>query len=215
MNIDWGFIFSVLTGVTAMIALVLTLVQIRLSNKQSLFDRRVKCYTIADGLINLYEQHKEILECNNNGEPIFSVGFVFGLFTNNAYLESIYEPIKQPLVEPGHTNFLIKCEELKQLALECELVFKGNPSKNISQFILSYENMLFKLYQYLIVLDNMRKYNKEIKASLEITQKAMNEPNQRKKLLDAYAEIKESYNLLDKNKSMKKLRKQIKLRFIL
>ena len=29
MNIDWNFIFSVLTGVTPVIALVLTLVQIK------------------------------------------------------------------------------------------------------------------------------------------------------------------------------------------
>lgn len=208
---DWNFLFSVITGVTAIIAIVLTIIQIQLSNKQNLFDRRLESYIKIDGLIQLYQENKNLIESNRKDEPIFSVDFEFLWLTNNTYLEEVCEAIKKPLEEPGHKKFLIKREELKKLAVEAELVFKGTTVANISRFILAYEHLLFRMCQYKILLENMREYSEKFKATLEEAQEVVSEPSHRRELLEAYTAIKLSYSQVLQDKTVEKLRRQIKL----
>ena len=86
---DWNFWLSLITGLTAVIALVLTLMQIRLSNKQSLFERRLECYLKIDGLMQLYKENQKLLETERKDEPLFAVDLEFLWLTNNTYLEEI------------------------------------------------------------------------------------------------------------------------------
>lgn len=83
MFIDWNILFSIITGLAAIIALVLTFIQIRLSNKQSLFDKRLECYLKIEGLIKLYENNRKLLEINRKDEPLFAVESEFLWLTNN------------------------------------------------------------------------------------------------------------------------------------
>lgn len=208
---DWNFWFSAVTGATAIIALILTFVQIRLSNKQSLFDRRLESYLKIDGLVQLYEENRNLLESNRKDEPIFTVDSEFLWLVNNTYLEEVGEAIKKPLEEPGHKRFLIKREELKKLAAETDLIFKGAEATDISVFILAYEQLLFRMYQYQILLGKLREYSEQFKATLEAAQKGVNELSYRKELLEAYSELKRVYSRIEKNNAMGKLKKQIKL----
>ena len=132
---DWNFWLSLITGLTAVIALVLTLMQIRLSNKQSLFERRLECYLKIDGLMQLYKENQKLLETERKDEPLFAVDLEFLWLTNNTYLEEASEAIKKPLENPEHKKFLVKREELKKLSAEAELIFKGRSAKTISCFI--------------------------------------------------------------------------------
>ena len=136
---NWNFWLSLITGLTAVIALVLTLIQIRLSNKQSLFERRLECYLKIDGLMQLYKENQKLLESERKDEPIFAVDLEFLWLTNNTYLEEASEAIKKPLKNPGHKKFLLKREELKKLSTEVELIFKGRAAKTISCFISDYD----------------------------------------------------------------------------
>lgn len=79
---DWNFWLSLITGLTAVIALVLTLMQIRLSNKQSLFERRLECYLKIDGLMQLYKENQKLLEAERKDEPLFAVDLEFLWLTN-------------------------------------------------------------------------------------------------------------------------------------
>lgn len=83
---DWNFWLSIVTVVAAVIALMQTKQQIKLSNKQHLFDKRVEQYLIAKGLIQLYENNDTILVFKEN-EPILSIDFIFMQMTNNTYME--------------------------------------------------------------------------------------------------------------------------------
>ena len=208
---DWNFWLSLITGLTAVIALVLTLMQIRLSNKQSLFERRLECYLKIDGLMQLYKENQKLLEAEQKDEPLFAVDLEFLWLTNNTYLEEASEAIKKTLENPEHKKFLVKREELKKLSTEAELIFKGRSAKTISCFISAYEQLLFKMYQYQILLNNMRNYSEQFKATLEMAQKGVNEIAYREKLLHAYANIKMVYLQVSQNHVMEKLKNQIKL----
>lgn len=59
---DWNFWFSVVTAMVAIVALIQTQQQIRLSNKQHLFDKRIENYLIAIGLIQLYLNNCSLFE---------------------------------------------------------------------------------------------------------------------------------------------------------
>lgn len=208
---DFDFWFSAITGTTAIIALILTFIQIRLSNKQSLFERRLECYLKIDGLMQLYKENQKSLEAERKDEPLFAVDLEFLWLTNNTYLEEASEAIKKPLENPGHKKFLIKREELKKLSTEVALIFKGRSAKTISYFISDYEQLLFKMYQYQILLNNMQNYSEQFKATLEMAQKGVNETAYRENLLNAYANIKMAYLQVTLNHAMEKIKKQIKL----
>lgn len=208
---NWNFWLSLITGLTAVIALVLTFIQIRLSNKQSVFNRRIECYLKIDGLMDLCKKNQKLLEKDREDKPIFAVDLEFLWLTNNTYLEEVSEAIKNPLENAGQKKLLVKLEELKKLALEVDLIFKGRKKSDFSFFILSYEQLLFKMYQYKILLAGLHKYSEQYHATLEDAQKALNEPNERKELLNAYAKLKKAYSRVEKNNSMERLKKQIQL----
>ena len=63
-----GIIFSVITSIIAIIALIQTNRQMKLSNKQQLFDRRLKIYITVHGLLELYKQNRHIFEMDKKNE---------------------------------------------------------------------------------------------------------------------------------------------------
>lgn len=84
---DWNFWCSIITAGVALIALFISCKQMALSNKQCLFERRLKAYMLVQGMIDLCREYlKGILTERNNG-PEYSVGFIFANLTNNSYLE--------------------------------------------------------------------------------------------------------------------------------
>ena len=101
MLTDWNFWFSVITAVVAVIALVQTKQQIKLSNKQHLFDKRVEHYLIAKGLIQLYESNKTLIIFKDD-TPVLAMDSIFAQMTNNVYLEKITDVISHPLEQPYH-----------------------------------------------------------------------------------------------------------------
>lgn len=83
MLTDTNFWFSVITACVAITALIQTQVQIRLSNKQHLFDKRVESYLIAIGLLRLYENNYSSFD--GQDEPFLAVDVQFSFFTNSTF----------------------------------------------------------------------------------------------------------------------------------
>ena len=138
--VDWNLFFSIITVIVAIIALFQTSHQIRLSNKQHLFDRRLKSYLRANGLVNLCKDNYIHLQSKNNEEPFFQNDTVFSLLTNNTYMYQQMEVLEHPLEQPYQVEFLKKCEELKNLSEELKLYFEGKASEQYSSFVFAYEN---------------------------------------------------------------------------
>lgn len=101
MHIDWNFVFTLVTAVVAIFAVIQTQQQIKLSNKQYLFDKRMEVYLVAMGLIELYRSNRSLFEEHDKNEPFLAIDFDFTFMTNNASLFQIANAIRKPLEDPG------------------------------------------------------------------------------------------------------------------
>lgn len=82
MLTDWNFWFSVVTAIIAIIAVLQTKAQIKMGNKQHLFNERVENYLIAEGFIRLYEDHQSQF-LTKRDEPEMAINLKFLWMTNN------------------------------------------------------------------------------------------------------------------------------------
>lgn len=208
MVIDWNFCFSVITAAVAVIALWQTHQQIKLGNKQHLFDKRTESYIIAEGLVQLYRNNCTRYDFEKD-EPIFAIDLEFKWLTNNSYLEQTSSVIDNPLNEPEHKFFLSKLEELKNVAARIELIFSGKESMALKDFVLRYQELLFTMYQYQILLKKMEKVSQG--KTLEETQKMFGERDYREKLLKVFERLNQTDINLKEENVMEKIKKQIKL----
>ena len=115
---DWDFWCSVITALTATLALVLSVRQISLSNKHQLFDRRMEAYMLTNGLIALCKDNYMWLSPKREQMPQFANDYIFIWLTNNTYMEKQADAIEHPLEQPFHKEFLQKREPAKQLLLK-------------------------------------------------------------------------------------------------
>ena len=207
---DWNFWCTVMTSIAAFIAIYLSVRQIQLSNKQQLFDRRLKAYMLVNGIISLCKENYMWLSEKREAEPQLTNDFFFMSLTNNAYMESQAKVIQHPLEQPFHNEFLKKLEELRSMAIEFELIFKGDVALLYSDFLRDYEKTLTAMYKYHII-KKINEENSKHPRSLEELSQQFSEKKYRDNLYEALDKLRESYDAVACEKVEKKLRKQIAL----
>ncbi len=208
---DWNFWCTVMTSVAAVIAIGVSVHQIRLSNKQQLFDRRLKAYMMANSIISLCKENYVFLSEKRKAEPQFANDLVFVWLTNNTYMEGQAEAIEHPLEQPFHKELLKKREELRNMAMEFEFIFKGNVASLYGNFLRDYENALAVMYQYEIIIRKMKEENEKYPHTSEVLSKMFSEEEYRDRLYDALGKLKVSYDTVSQEKNDKQLRKQLAL----
>lgn len=211
MLMDWNFWLSVITSVVAVIALVQTKQQIILSNKQHLFDMRVEHYLIAKGFIRLYESNQTLL-INKRDEPAYAIDFKFASMTNNSYLEKITDVIDHPLEQPYHKEFLTRMETIKEVSAKIKFIFDGEVAILLGDYVLCYQELLFKMYQYQILLKDMKKMSQDSKLTVEKVQEMVDEKHYRDELQKAIDNLKLAYDMIKKEKVENKVENQMKLK---
>ena len=208
---DWNFWCTVMTSVAAVVAIGVSVHQIRLSNKQQLFDRRLKAYMMANSIISLCKENYVFLSEKRKAEPQFANDLVFVWLTNNTYMEGQAEAIEHPLEQPFHKELLKKREELRNMAMEFEFIFKGNVASLYGNFLRDYENALAVMYQYEIIIRKMKEENEKHPHTSEVLSKMFSEEEYRDRLYDALGKLKVSYDTVSQEKNDKQLRKQLAL----
>lgn len=208
---DWNFWCSVITALTATLALGLSVRQISLSNKQQLFDRRLKVYMLANGLISLCKDNYIWLSPKREQIPQFANDYIFIWLTNNTYMENQADTIEHPLEQPFHKEFLRKREELRITAAEIELIFKGKVALAYNNFLRSYEAALAAMYEYQIIVDEMQKENEKHPMTIEKAGKMFLEEKYRDSLYDAMDNLRKAYDAVAEEKVKKQIKKQLKL----
>ena len=200
---DWNFWCSVITALTATLALGLSVRQISLSNKQQLFDRRLKVYMLANGLISLCKDNYIWLSPKREQIPQFANDYIFIWLTNNTYMENQADTIEHPLEQPFHKEFLRKREELRITAAEIELIFKGKVALAYNNFLRSYEAALAAMYEYQIIVDEMQKENEKHPMTIEKAGKMFSEEKYRDSLYDAMDNLRKAYDAVAEEKVKK------------
>ena len=208
---DWNFWCTVMTSVAAVVAIGVSVHQIRLSNKQRLFERRLKAYMMANSIISLCKENYVFLSEKRKAEPQFANDLVFVWLTNNTYMEGQAEAIEHPLEQPFHKELLKKREELRNMAMEFEFIFKGNVASLYGNFLRDYENALAVMYQYEIIIRKMKEENEKYPHTSEVLSKMFSEEEYRDRLYDALGKLKVSYDTVSQEKNDKQLRKQLAL----
>ena len=83
-----NIVLSTVVAITAIFALFQTHRQIKLSNKQFLFNRRLDKYLLAKSLIELYKDNINLLDYKDNkDDEAIIVDFQFINLTNIEYLK--------------------------------------------------------------------------------------------------------------------------------
>ena len=207
-------LFSIIAAIIAIIALLQTHKQIKISNKQFLFDKRLNRYLFAKGLLELYKDNENLLDyADYTDDEAIIVDFQFINLTNNNYLKDITCIINEPKNKDFKINFLIKIEELKELSNEIRFLFQNKSGLLLGNFIMKYQNVLMEFYKYQIVLDLMMSDNfpRKNKPTYNELQKQYGELDHRHRLYNAIDDLKNSYYEVVNKKIINKIEKSIKL----
>ena len=213
---DWNFWLAIFTAGTALLAIFQTQRQIKLSNKQQLYDKRVEIYEKADSILGLWSKAKDLFESNETS-PIRTIDYRFLQMTNSSYLEKCYLAVKNPKESPYHIELLKKLEEIRGLGLHFSLLFSGMEAQYVEEFLYCYQDLLMEMYRYKIVLMDV---DKEIDNTVPMLRcmgfrekigENYDEPGYRFDVVSKSNKLKNIYDRLKSYDSEAKLKRQITL----
>lgn len=208
------------TVIISIFAILLTYRQISLSNKQSLFDRRIALYEKSEKMYGLWNEHQNLLDYKI--DILVPNAMYFSLLTNIDFLYEIV-PVMKTLVEnvENHIKFLLKMEELERLSIEIEFAFKGNSAKNIALFVSCYRELLSRMFEYEMTSSKVKKEINELKKRtlsdfeyekerIEIIENSL-EPKTKREVNEIIDKLVQITCEIEKDDSFTKIKKQIKL----
>ena len=202
-------IFSIITAIVAIIAIFQTSKQLKMSNKQFLFNKRIENYLIFYGIYELYMDNIKLLDYSDEkSDEAIIVDIQFSQLTNNSYLKDITKIINNPKNNDYKTEFLIKLEDMKRVATE--ISFYGLA---LHDFIVCYQNVLLEMYKYQILSDMMCNNNEQSfnKKTYKELQKQYGELKHRDKLYKSLDKLKNNYNKIIDEKVVEKIKKEMRL----
>lgn len=198
-----------ISAIVAIIALLISCYQARLSNKQSLFNRRINIWITVDKLVSVYAKNAKNLE--HNDEPQLAIDRLFVWLTNTTYLQSISASINHVLDADPQLKLHLKLDEMKSLAMEARFCFKGKSGDAIAEFIEAHQSLLFSMYQYQILLNKMSQSAKVYQWTLEQASEQLHEPEQRQDLFEKEDVLATSYKTLCQQNKRGEIQRQIQL----
>lgn len=198
-----------ISAIVAIIALLISCYQARLSNKQSLFNRRLNIWITVDKLMSVYVKNAKNLE--HDDEPQMAIDLLFVWLTNTTYLQSVSASIHHVLDAEHQLKLHLKINEMRSLAMEARFCFKNKSGDAIAEFIEAYQSLLFSMYQYQILLNMMPEKAKEYQWTLEQASEKLHEPEQRQDLFEKEDALAASYKTLCQQNKRGAIQRQIKI----
>ena len=206
---DWGTFASCVTAAAAILALFVSLRQGRMANRQRLFDRRLKIWLTVEKLMQLYQDNVRLLK--KDDEPQFAIGVCFEWLTNTTFLQEVSPAISHTLESKYQLKLHLKLDEMKSLSAEASYVFKGKPRMVLAEFIDAYQALLFRMYQYQVILNAMEENGEKFRWELEEAIENLHEEQHRAGLYDAEDRLAAACESIDDKRMISKIRRQIRL----
>lgn len=208
---DWDNRVAAVTAFAAIVALGISVLQMRQSNKQHLFDKRLASWERVNGLLELFAANRKQLLNEEDGQPDFAIDLEFKWLTNNTFLEQIQTSIIKPLDPQEQRELHLKLDEIRQTAIEFGFLFKGKQFTTVFRFVSLYRDLLFEMYQYKILTDHMTEYAQKFNWTLEKAQDTLHEKVRYKQLKDTVRQMDDCRVLMQQNNLLKKISDTIKL----
>lgn len=197
------------SAIAAIVALGISCWQIMASNRQALFERRLRLWTEVLQLVQMQDSAQGALK--DDGEPIFAVDLIFGLYTNSVSMYKFPDALSSDNSK-ARIEFLSALEDLRVDSQQALFVFKGDSAEVISKYIYSYQTLLSELYRYGILVEKMKECQDRLHyEDVATASKAVGEEKYRRALLDADAKLNKARVSLEKLTASKTIQKQIKL----
>lgn len=209
MDLNWEVVASCASAAAAIVALFISLRQSRMTNRQSLFNRRLNIWITVEKLMGLYQENSELLKQNN--EPQVAIALNFKWLTNTTFLQGIAPAISHTLDEKWQLALHLKLDEMKSLSKEATFAFKGAPKTAIADFINAYQELLMTIYQYRIMLDSMESDAAKFHWTLEEAAKRIGEKRYREALYAAENRLVTTYERLNDRWLLGRIKRQIRL----
>lgn len=209
MDSNWEVAASCASAAAAIVALFISLRQSRMANRQSLFNRRLSIWITVEKLMGLYRENSKLLK--QGDEPQLAISLNFAWLTNTTLLQEITPAISHALDKEWQLVFHLKLDEMRSLSKEAAFVFKGKPNKAIADFINAYQALLMTMYQYQIVLNEMKSGIEEFRWTLEDAIEGVGEKSYRMTLYDAENHLAAMHEKLNNSRMLGRIERQIQL----
>ena len=184
--------------IIALIALHQTQRQIKLSNKQQLFDRRLEKYLLLEELLRCYREERRTIEhvrsCNTQTDEMLCIQFIS--FTSTHSLGEISKCIYEKS-EHNRNLFLSKLDMLDMLEQEISFLFPQKEANLANEFIHVYTELLITLYAY--------------RNDIELVPIPSDDTERNWTILTLYYALQESCDAIENNKVESKMAKIIHL----
>ena len=205
---DWEIAASVSSAIAAIVALGISCWQMCLSNKQSLFSRRLNILIITKGLLDLYKSNSELLK--QDDQPQSGISYAFQQLANNSFMQEIAPCISHTMEPEYQLRFHLKLDEIRTYSFEARLIFKGRSGPAIAEFLDAYQRQLFAMYQYQISLNHIKKQSDTCSCSPKAADNTV-EQISCKRLYSAEIALKTAYEHLATQKMKRKILRQVRL----
>ena len=203
-----SLILSIITIIIALIALLQTKTQLRLSNKQQLFDRRLKNYTLFRDLFLLYKNNHDFMLSN---DPSEMPDYFFTSLIDCTMLENVFAVMNKPTKQNNVKLFLGKCEMLEHAADEILLLWEEKETFLISTFIKQYRDLLRALHRQQIYVIILKKRNEKEAMTLDIVLQKQKKMAENNKLYESFNLIEKTYNSILESNIQENLKNSMKL----
>lgn len=207
-TIDWFEIakfiseiaLSALTVAISLFALYQTKMQIELSNKQQLFDRRIDSYYLIYDLLDSYFRIKDMM--NERLDLNFNCRLILRALMENDVLRSIIWTVDKPTDKNANRIFEEKLYWLRKQADSMPLLFENDLVNDFSQFVVLYKDLLLWLQRYNSDCERTKgtEFNKEYKEMVK------------ERILGISKDMNDLYSRIKNDKELYELKKTIVLK---
>lgn len=202
------------TAVIAIVAVVMTYVEIKTQNKQCLFDKRLANYVACRKFYNLVLENISLLDFDevSSKQPI-DVVFPFYELTNCAFLENGAKIIDDVSNFELKKQFLKNMESIETMSEKSKLLFKNKIGEVASEFFLCFREVLLNMYRYKILSDNMLNSHshKLMHKTFPELNEEFKEEKHRNELIESIKRLKKITETIKNNNTLNLMYKKTKL----
>ena len=200
---------SIISAVIAIVALFQTQSQIKLSNKQQLFDRRLTDYLIAKDVIN-----SQIKDYIKNGESFDATKILFDMMTPEffASVKNITDVLSSYSDKEIKNQFYTRLQELEKIGEEMVIIFGQKNTEPLKAFFKVYCDAARSIQSYLEF-----QYLQEHNISFSVPDDPLSKnprayvDKNREDAVMWFDKLKTAYDALEKSKVMDNLPQYLKL----